>query len=85
MVNGRIAGGGIMKTLRLCAVSGLVLLAFAAASGPVGSNNVSGCSTSFVMRDPVLRAQFAALDRTRAAEFKHLCGTYGQPAISQRG
>jgi hypothetical protein len=74
-----------MKTLRLCAVSGLVLLAFAAASGPVGSNNVSGCGTSLVVRDPVLRAQFAALDRTQPAEFKHLCDSYRQPAISQRG
>jgi hypothetical protein len=73
-----------MKALRLCAVSGLVLLAFAAASGPAGSDNVSGCGTSLSVRDPLLRAQFAALDRRQPAEFKQLCGTYRQAAISQR-
>jgi len=75
-----------MKTLRLCAVSGLVLLAFAAAFRPVGSNYVSACGTSFLVRDPVLRAQFAAVDRTQPGEFKHLCGTYlHAAAISHQG
>jgi hypothetical protein len=73
-----------MKTLRLCAVSGLVLLAFAAASGPVGSSNVSGCGTSHLVRDPILRAQFAALDRSQPAEFKQLCGSYRQATSSEQ-
>jgi hypothetical protein len=74
-----------MKSLRVWAVAALVLLSFTAASGPAGSNNVAGFGASIGVRDPLLRVQFAALDRSRPAEFARLCATSRQaPAISHR-
>jgi hypothetical protein len=71
-----------MKALSIVAVSGLVLLSFTAASGPAGSVNAAGCATSQAVRDPLLRAQFAALDRTQPAEFAQLCAISRQTASS---
>lgn len=71
-----------MKSLGVFAVTGLVLLAFTAASGPAGSVNGSGCATSQPVRDPILRAQFAAVDRTLPAEFAQLCASSRQTVSS---
>lgn len=73
-----------MKALRVCAISALVLLSFTAANGPAGSGNAAGCGTSLSIRDPLLRAQFAALDRHQAADFAELCASYRQGGAKLR-
>jgi hypothetical protein len=72
-----------MQTLRLCAVTALALLTFTAASGPAGSDGIAGCGTMLTVKDPVLRAQFASIDRAQPTDLVRLCTVYRQAAVSQ--
>jgi len=72
-----------MQTVRLCALTILVLLTFTAASGPAGSNGIAGCGTMLTVKDPVLRAKFATIDRAQPTDLVRLCTLYRQAAVAQ--
>jgi hypothetical protein len=72
-----------MNTLRIGIISALVLLSFTAASGPLGSGGVASCGNSLSVRDSLLRAQFAALDRAQPSDLGSLCTPYRNAAIAR--
>ncbi|MGE3147825.1 MAG: hypothetical protein AB7K04_02050 [Pseudorhodoplanes sp.] len=73
-----------MKKLGILALSAMAAAAVIALSGPAISSQSADCGASFEIRDPQLKAQFAAFDRNRDADLTRVCTVYRADRATRR-
>ena len=73
-----------MKTLVIMALAVLGTGVVLAAAGPVNSGQIASCGARFELHDPALKQHFAALDRSRSADFSELCTVYRADLAARR-
>ncbi len=64
-----------MHSLKLYSISGLALVA-TAVTGLVATSGDGACGRPLQIANPELRATFAALDRSRDADFTAVCASF---------